>query len=107
MSLIDYIRGEFVKGKVIDKYRLDNGNIGLIVDDNATKKRYHVEFKDGYKGPAVENLFGLLKNPFSAKTEFINKLIGKGDSIELSVNYSNSPFREAYKVYSVSGASYS
>ena len=31
MSIIDYIRGEYVKGKVMDKYSLANGNIGLVV----------------------------------------------------------------------------
>ena len=101
MSLIDYIRGEYVKGKVLDKYSLKNGNIGLIVQEASTKKRYHVEFKDGYKGPGIENLYGLLKDPFSSKTDFIDKLIGKGDSIGLTVSYSKSPFRQAYKLHYV------
>ena len=101
MSLIDLFRGEYVKGKVVDKYSLNNGNIGLILDDTSTKKRYHVEFKDGYKGPGIENLYGLLKDPFSSKTDFIDKLIEKGDSIGLTVSYSKSPFRQAYKLHYV------
>jgi len=32
MSLIDYIRGELVSGKVLDKYKLENGNIGILVE---------------------------------------------------------------------------
>ena len=36
---------------------------------------YHVEFRDGYKGPGVENLFGLVTEPFSSKTEYLDKLI--------------------------------
>jgi hypothetical protein len=106
MSIIDYIRGEYVKGKVVDKYSLNNGNIGMVVDDIGTKKRYHVEFKDGYKGPAIDNLFGFLKDPFAEKTDPIDKLIKKGDFVELTLNYSKGPFRQAYKIHSVSGIPY-
>ena len=99
MSLLDYIRGEYVRGRVVDKYRLSNRNIGLVIDEIGTNKRYHVEFKDGYKGPGVDNLFGLLKDPFASKTESIDKLIEKGDSIGLTVSYSKGPFRQAYKIH--------
>ena len=75
MSLLDLFRQEYVKGKVVDKYSLKNGNIGLIIDDYGTHKRYHVEFRDGYKGPSAENLFGIVKDPFSKKTEYLDKLI--------------------------------
>lgn len=102
MSLLDYFRQETVRGKVVDKYSLKNGNIGLIIDDYNTNKRYHVEFKDNYKGPSAENLFGLVKEPFSEKTEHLDKLIEKNDSVELTVSYSKGPFREAYRLYSVS-----
>jgi hypothetical protein len=102
MSLIDYLRGEYLNGKVIDKYRLDNGNLGLVVEQKGTYKRYHVEFKDGYMGPSIDNLFGLAKEPFAKKTEFLSKLINEGDSIELTTSYARSPFRQAYRIYSVS-----
>ena len=102
MSLLDYLRQETVRGKVVDKYNLKNGNIGLIVDDYNSHKRYHVEFKDGYKDPSAENLFGLVKNPFSNKTEYVDKLIEKDDTVELTVSYSKGPFREAYQLHSVS-----
>ena len=102
MSLLDYFRREYVKGKVIDKYSLNNGNIGLIVDDIVNDKRYHVEFKGGYKGPCIENLFGLLKDSFSSTTDFIDKLIKKGDSIDMILSYSKDPFRQAYKLHYVS-----
>ena len=102
MSLLDLFRQEHVRGKVIDKYGLKNGNIGLIIDDYSTHKRYHVEFRDGYKGPGVENLFGIVKEPFSNKTEYLDKLIDKDDSVELTVSYSKGPFREAYRIHSVS-----
>lgn len=67
MSVLDLFRNEYVTGKVVDKYRLENGNLGLIVEDAATRRRYHVEFRYNYKGPSSENLFGLLKDPFAAK----------------------------------------
>ena len=102
MSVLDLLRQEYMEGKVVDKYSLENGNIGLIIDDNSSQKRYHVEFKDGYKGPAVENLFGILKEPFSAKTEQLDRLVNEGDAIELTVSYSKEPFRQAYRIHSVS-----
>ena len=61
MSLLDLLRQEYVRGKVVDKYSLSNGNVGLIIDDYGTHKRYHVDFKDGYKGRSAENLFGIMK----------------------------------------------
>ena len=106
MSLLDYFRQEYVKGKVVDKYSLknqfQNGNIGLIIEDYNSHDRYHVEFKDGYKGPRAENLFSLVKDPFSNKTEYLDKLIKKNDSVELTVSYSKGPLREAYYINSVS-----
>ena len=104
MSVLDLFRNEYVNGKVVDKYRLNNGNLGLVVEDAATRRRYHVEFRDGYKGPSSENLFGLIKEPFAGKTEYLDKLVGEGDSIGLTMSYSRGPFREAYYVHSVSRA---
>ena len=99
MSVLDVFRQEYVRGRVIDKYGLRNGNVGLIVDDDSSRKRYHVEFRDGGRG--VENLFGLTE-PFSGKTEYLDKLIGKDDCVELTLSYSKGPFRQAYRVHSVS-----
>jgi hypothetical protein len=90
MSLLDLFRQEHVRGNVVDKYGLKNGNIGLIVDDYGTHKRCHVECRDGYKGPSAESLFGIVKEPFSKKTEYLDKLIEKDDSVELTVSYSKS-----------------
>jgi hypothetical protein len=102
MSLLNYFRQETVRGKVVDKYNLKNGNIGLIIDDYNSHERYHVEFRDGYKGPRAENLFGLMKEPFSEKSEYLDRLIEKNDSIELTMSYSKGPFRQAYQLNSVS-----
>ena len=101
---MDVFRQEYVNGKVMDKYRLENGNLGLIVEDAATHRRYHVEFRDSYKGPSSENLFGLLKEPFAGKTEYLDHLVEQGDNIGLTLSYSRGPFREAYYVHSVSRA---
>lgn len=99
---MDVFRQEYVNGKVMDKYRLENGNLGLIVEDAANQRRYHVEFKDNYKGPSAENMFGLMKEPFARKTEYLDKLVKYGDRIELTLSYSRGPFREAYYLHSVS-----
>jgi len=104
MSLLDLFRQEYVKGRVLDKYQLEDGNIGMVVENQIDRKRYHVEFKDGYKGPALENLFGLAKEPFAGKSEYLDKLVEKGDSIELNLSYSKNPLRQAYQLHSVSAA---
>jgi len=104
MSLLDVLRQEYVNGKVVDKYKLNNGNLGLIGEDAATRRRYHVEFKDNYKGPSSENLFGLLKEPFAGITEYLAHLLKEGDNIGLTLSYSGGPFREAYYVHSGSRA---
>jgi hypothetical protein len=101
MSLLDYLRQEYVRCRVIDKYRLKSGNIGIVVEDEDSKKRYHVEFRDDYQGPSIENLFGLLKYPFEGKTEHLDRLINEGDSVDLTVSYSKGPMREAYYLHSV------
>jgi len=91
-----------MKGEVVDKYRLKNGNIGLIIAREGTHRRYHVMFRDDYRGPCLENLFGLFKDPFSGRTDNVDKLIQKGDHIEFMASYSKGPFREAYRVHSIS-----
>ena len=104
MSLLDLLRQEYVKGKIIDKYSLRNGNIGLVLEDRNKGTRYHIEFRDNYKGPSLDNLFGLLKEPFSGKTEQLDRLIQEGDFIDLTVSYSKGPLRQAYYIHSVSGS---
>lgn len=102
MSLLDMLRQEYLQGKVVDKYRLGNGNVGLILENGDRNRRYHVEFKDRYEGPGIENLFGLLKYPFEGKTENVERLVSEGDYVELTVSYSKGPIREAYFLHSVS-----
>ena len=101
MSLLDLLRRQYLMGRVVEKHTLDNGDLGIIVEDRAQGERYHVYFRDGYKGPCADNLYGLLKDPFSGKTAHLKKLIQENDTIELTVSYSRGPFREAYGIRSV------
>jgi len=103
VSLFDLLRQEYIKGTVVDKYRLENGNVGLVVEQAGTRNRYHIQFKDDRRGPCVENLYGLLKEPFSGKTGSVDRLISPGDSVELTTSYTRGPFREAYRIHSVYG----
>ena len=100
MSILDYLQSEYLTGKVEGKYRLKNGNVGIVLYSKETEKRCHVEFKDDYKGPAVKNLYGVLRNPFAGKTNHLDKLIHEGDHIKLNASYSKGPFREAYRLCS-------
>jgi len=54
------------------------------------------------RAPQAENLFGLLKEPFSGKSEYLDKPVEEGDNIDLTPSYSRGPLREAYYVHSVS-----
>ena len=103
--MLDLFRQEYIKGKVVDKYRLENGNLALVVQQG-DNKRYHVEFKDNYKGPCLDNLYGLIKEPFGGKTGSVENLVNKEDIVELTVNYSKSPLRQAYRIHTVSGPKY-
>jgi hypothetical protein len=67
MSLFDWFRRVYLAGKVVDKYRLGNDNVGIVVDQRGKHKRYHIEFKDNYRPSGLENLYGLLNVPFSGK----------------------------------------
>ena len=75
MSLLDLFKSEYVAGKVLNKYKLENGNVAAIIENQTNKERYHVEFRGGYNGPAPENLFGIAKEPFAGKTEYLDSLI--------------------------------
>jgi hypothetical protein len=43
MSILNYLRQEYVKGTVVEKYGMRNGNVGLVVEDAKIRRRYHVE----------------------------------------------------------------
>ena len=102
MSIFDYLRTEYIKGTVKDKYRLENGNIGVVVERAGTKMRYHVEFRDDHRKRSYENLYGLLRTPYADRMDHLDHLIEEGDCIEMRTSYSQDPIREGFRIYSVS-----
>ena len=102
MSLFDLLREERIKGKVLDKYKYDNGNLGIIVEDERTGKRYSVEFRTNYTKSGWENLYKIISEPFKSKREYLDQLIEKDTYIDLSTSYSKDPIKYAYNLHAVS-----
>ena len=102
MAVWDIFRQQYLEGKVLDKYRLGNGNIGVIVENGVDQRRYHVEFNDSK--PGLDNLYGLLKTPFDQKSDALDKLIKKGDYVGVTSSYSRAPFKQAQRLHTVSSA---
>lgn len=67
-----------INGRVADKYRLDNSNMGVIVQDESGK-RYSVEFQVYSLKPSLSNIYGLLNEPFICKGDSLDRLINKGN----------------------------
>ena len=93
MAILDIFYQQYIEGKVLDKYRLENGNIGVIVENNIDRQRYHVEFNDGK--PELNNLYGLFKTSFEQQSDSLDKLITKGDYVGVTLSYNRSPFKQA------------
>jgi hypothetical protein len=90
-----------IDGKVIDKYRIQNGNVCLIIEDE-NKKKYSVEFEDYTSQPCFSNLYGLLSSKFQNKSDNLDHLIEKDDYIGVKVKYSENPIRIGYRLNYVS-----
>ena len=86
-----------IKGRVVDKYRLDNSNMGVIVQDEYGK-RYSVEFQVYSLKPSLSNLYGLLNEPFMGKGDSLDRLINKGNYMGVYVSRSESPIKSAYRL---------
>ena len=86
-----------INGKIVDKYWLDNSNIGVIVQDQYGK-RYSVEFEVYSAKPSLSNLYGLLKEPFIGKGDSLDRLINNGNHMGVYVNRSQSPVKSAYRL---------
>jgi len=86
-----------INGRVADKYRLDNSNIGVIVQDEYGK-RYSVEFEVYSLKPSLSNLYGLLNEPFIGKGDSLDRLINKGNYMGVYVSRSQSPIKSAYRL---------
>jgi len=90
-----------IDGKVVDKYRLGNDNICVIIEDDNDKK-YSVEFEDYHVKPSLSNLYGLLSGTFQGKGDSLDHLIDKDDYIGVRVNYCENPIRIGYRLNYVS-----
>ena len=106
ISILNLFRKERIKGKVLDKYQYESGNIGLIVEDERTGKRYSVEFRTDYIKPGWENLYRIISEPFKGKKEYLDQLIEKESYVELTTSYSKEPIKHAYFLHAVSRKPY-
>ena len=100
-KLHEVFRQQRIKGKILDKYSLSSGNIGIIVEDEYGG-RYSVEFRNNYIKPNIENLYRFVKEPFKGKGQYLDKLIEKDTYIDLTTSYSKSPLKYAYCLHSIS-----
>ena len=90
-----------IDGKVVDKYRLGNDNICVIIEDD-NDKRYSIEFEDYSTKPSLANLYGLVSTKFRGKSDSLDHLINKDNYIGVNVNYSENPIRIGYRLNYVS-----
>jgi len=90
-----------INGKVIEKYKLRNHNIGVIIE-NKYGKRYSVEFESNAVKPSISNLFGLFVEPFKGNGESLEQLLQKDSYIGVDVGSRNGPVKTAYRLNYVS-----
>ena len=104
MGVQELLRDQQIQGAVLDRYRMENGNIGLVVEDEAGE-RYSVEFQTNYVRPCFANLYGLINEPFKRNGDRLERLLIEGDRVELSVGYKRGPMRTAYALHNVTRGS--
>jgi len=96
MALVDYFRGERIRGRVIDVYNTDKNDIAAVVEaDNGS--RYAVNFSVGNN---LFNLYGILAPP--GRRENLERLIKPEVYVDVGAQYSKNPFKTAYKLNQVS-----
>ena len=93
MALIDYFRGERIRGRVIDVYNTDD-NIAAVVE-GYNGRRYAVNFNLEKK---PSNLYGLL----APQRKSLEKLVKPQMYIDVAAQYSKNPFKTAYRLNQVS-----
>jgi hypothetical protein len=97
MALVDYFRGERIRGRVIDVYNTDKDHLGAVVEaDNGS--RYTVGFSVGNN---LFNLYGLFA-PRSGRRQNLERLIKPEVYIDVATDYSKNPFKAAYRLNQVS-----
>ena len=94
MALIDYFRGERIRGRVVDVYNTDKNDIAAVVEaDNGS--RYAVNFSVGNN---LFNLYGIL----APQRKSLEKLIKPEVYVDVGAQYSKNPFKTACKLNQVS-----
>jgi hypothetical protein len=94
MALVDYFRGERIRGCVIDVYNTDYNNIAAVVEtDNGSRYAVNFSVKNN-----LSNLYGLL----APKRKSLEKLIKPELYIDVAAQYSKNPFKAAYRLNRVS-----
>ena len=93
MALVDYFRGERIRGRVIDVYNTDEDIEAVVEADNGS--RYAVNFRVGNN---LSNLYGLL----APQRKSLEKLIKPEMYIDVAAQYSKNPFKTAYRLNQVS-----
>ena len=94
MSLVDYFRGERIRGRVMDVYNTENDISAVVEADNGS--RYAVNFTLGNN---LFNLYGILA---PCRRENLQRLIKPEVYIDVGAQYSKNPFKTAYRLNQVS-----
>jgi hypothetical protein len=93
MALVDYFRGERIRGRVIDVYNNDSDIAAVVEADSGS--RYAVNFRVKNN---LSNLYGLL----APQRKSLEKLIKPEMYIDVATGYSKNPFKTAYRLNQVS-----
>ena len=105
VSLKNILNEQYLSGRIANKYNLANGNLALVLNDANSGERYLIEFKTKSYGPCLNNLFGLINEPFKKKADYLEQLLTPGQEVDLAVSDTKGPIKQAYWVYSVSDPS--
>ena len=101
MSLIDIFRTQQISGQIISKEKLDNGNLGIVVNDPKDNSRYYVEFLTEDRSLELDNFYGLIEEPYIGKYRYLDNLLEPGAQVNIMVGHSDGPIKTAYHLYSV------
>jgi hypothetical protein len=93
MALIDYFRGERIRGRVVDVYNTDEDIAAVVEADNGS--RYAVNFRVDNN---LANLYGLL----APQRKSLEKLVKPQMYVDVAAQYSKNPFKTAYRLNQVS-----
>jgi hypothetical protein len=93
MALMDYFRGERIRGRVVEVYNTDEDIEAVVEADNGS--RYAVNFSVGNN---LSNLYGLL----APRRKSLEKLVKPHMFVDVAAQYSNNPFKAAYRLNQVS-----